>query len=95
METNSSNCVMPVMISGITKGALTMPVSSRRVRKTLNLTRDMAASVPRITEPVETTTPIFKLSQAASRIWSLCSSCAYQPVENPPQTLTRDDALNE
>jgi hypothetical protein len=35
METNSSSWVMPVMISGMTSGAFTMPVSSRRPRNTL------------------------------------------------------------
>ena len=68
IETNSSSCVMPVMISGITSGALTMPVSSSRPRNTLKRTREIAASVPRITAPVDTTTPIFSDSQAASRI---------------------------
>jgi hypothetical protein len=83
------------MISGITNGALTMPVSSNRPRKSLNRTNEIAASVPRITDPVDTTTPICSDSHAASSIWSLCSSCVYQLVENPPQTLTRADALNE
>ncbi len=59
---------MPVMISGITSGAFTMPVSSSRPRKALKRTSEIAARVPRITEPVETTTPICSDSQAASRI---------------------------
>ena len=68
MDTNSNSCVMPVMISGITSGAFTMPVSSSRPRNTLKRTSAMAASVPRITAPVDTTTPIFSYSHAASRI---------------------------
>src|ERR1700676_2299603 len=95
IDTNSRSWVIPVMISGITSGALTMPVSSNRPRKSPNRTNEIAASVPRITDPVDTTTPIFSDSQAASRIWSLCSSWAYQLVENPPQTLTSADALKE
>src|ERR1700680_3998984 len=71
IETNSRSCVMPVMISGITSGALTIPVSSSRPGNILNRTKDIAARVPKITEPVDTTTPIFKLNHAASRIWSL------------------------
>ena len=86
---------MPVTISGITSGALTMPVSSNRPRNVLNRTREIAASVPSTTAPVDTTTPIFSDSHAASRIWSLCISSAYQPVENPPQTLTSEEALKE
>ena len=59
---------MPVMISGMTRGAFTMPVSSSRPRNAVNLTREMAARVPRITDPVDTTTPILSDSHAASRI---------------------------
>ena len=68
IEMNNSSCVMPVMISGITSGAFTIPVSSSRPRKFLKRTSETAARVPRITEPVETTTPIFRDNQAASRI---------------------------
>ena len=68
IEMNSKSCVMPVMISGITSGAFTMPVSSSRPRNRLKRTSAMAASVPRITAPVDTTTPISSDSQAASSI---------------------------
>src|SRR5579863_9419034 len=95
IETNSSSWVMPVMISGMTSGALTIPVSSSRPRNTVKRTREIAASVPRMTAPVDTTMPIFKLSQAASRIWSLWTSSEYQLVEKPPHTLTSAEALKE
>jgi hypothetical protein len=42
IETNSSSCVMPVMISGITSGAFTMPVNSRRPRNREKRTSAMA-----------------------------------------------------
>ena len=51
IETNSSSWVMPVMISGMTSGAFTMPVSSSRPGNLANRTSAMAASVPRITAP--------------------------------------------
>jgi len=57
-----------VMISGMTSGALTIPVRSSRPRKNLKRTSAIAASVPKITAPVDTTTPILSDSQAASRI---------------------------
>ena len=95
MDTNSSSWVMPVMISGITSGAFTMPVSSNLPRNSGNRTSEIAAKVPRITAPVETATPMRSDSHAASRTCWLCTSCVYQLVEKPPHTLTSADALNE
>ena len=66
IEMNSKSCVMPVMISGMTRGAFTMPVNRSRPRNILNLTRAIAAKVPRTTAPVDTTTPIWSDSHAAS-----------------------------
>src|SRR5262249_37561975 len=95
IETNSSNCVIPVMTSGITSGAFTIPVNTRRPGNLLNLTRVMAARVPRMTAPVDEATPTSSDSNAARNSWRLWISSLYQRVENPPHTLTRGEALNE
>src|ERR1700730_18672702 len=95
IETNKSSCVMPVMISGMTSGALTMPVSSSRPRNLRKRTSAVAASVPRITAAVDATTPTSSDSSAASSIWRLCRSSRYHVVENPPHTVTSAEALNE
>ena len=95
IDTNSSSCVMPVMISGITSGAFTMPVSSSRPGKRAKRTSAIAASVPSSTAPLEAVTATSSDSSAASSSWRLCSSCVYQVVEKPPQTFTSGEALNE
>src|SRR3984885_4242667 len=95
IETNSSSCVMPVMISGITSGAFTMPVSSRRPRNLAKRTSAIAASVPSTTAAVEAVTATSSDRSAACSSWRLCSNWKYQAVENPPQTLTSGEALNE
>src|SRR5882762_5092099 len=95
IDTNSSSCVMPVMISGMTSGAFTIPVSSSRPRKRAKRTSAIAARVPRTTAPLEAVTATSSDSSAACNSWRLCSSCPYQAVENPPQTLTSGEALNE
>src|SRR5579863_2445767 len=95
IDTNSSSCVIPVMISGITSGALTIPVSSSRPGKDVKRTSAIAASVPMTTAPVEAASPTSTDNSAASSTWRLCSSCPYQAVEKPPQTFTSEEALNE
>ncbi len=65
MEISSSSCVMPVMISGITSGALTMAVSVNRPRKRLKRTSAIAASVPSTMAEVAATKPMRSDSQAA------------------------------
>ena len=95
IETKSSIWVMPVMISGMISGPLTMPVSSSLPGKCRNRTRAIAARVPRIVAPVEAATPISNDSSAASRICWLANSAPYHFVENPPQTETSGEALKE
>ena len=55
----------------------------------------MPASVPRITAIVAEIAATRRLSQAAPRICSLRNSSPYHLVENPPQTVTSFEALNE
>src|SRR3569833_1195643 len=95
IDTNSNNCVMPVMISGITSGALTIPVSNSLPGNLANLTSAMAASVPNSTAAVEEAIATSNDSSAASRICRLWINSSYHCVENPPQTLTSSDAKNE
>src|SRR5262249_37629941 len=95
IDTNSSSCVMPVMISGMTSGALTIPVSNSRPGKRAKRTSATAASVPRTTAPVEAATATWSDSNAAPSSWRSCSSWPYHAVEKPPQTFTSGEALNE
>src|SRR5580698_8457477 len=95
IETNSSSCVMPVMISGMTSGAFTIPVSSRRPRNRAKRTSAIAAMVPSTTAALEAVTATSSDSSAACSSARLCNSWKYQVVENPPQTLTSGEALNE
>src|ERR1700754_53503 len=87
IETNSSSWVIPVMISGITSGALTMPVSSSLPGNLANRTGAIDARVPNRTAAVEEATAASNDNKAASRIWRLCMRATRHCVENPPQTL--------
>ena len=67
---NSSSSDRPVMISGMTSGAVVMPASSGAAAKAPKRASAVPASVPRITAPVALMTAIRSDNQAASRIWS-------------------------
>ncbi len=58
-------------------------------------TRTMPASVPSTSASVELRRAIRKVVQTESSIWPSWSSVAYQCSENPPQTVTSLEALNE
>ena len=95
IATNRSSSDSPVMTSGITSGAVVMPVI--RVRPLKRRNRDSAnpASVPRITAPVALMAAILSESLAALMICSFWNSSTYHLVENPAHTVTSRDSLNE
>ena len=93
--TNSSSSESPVMTSGMTSGAVARPDSSVRPLNGPKRASAMPASVPSTTASVAESTAILMLSQAAPRICSLRNSAPYHLVENPPQTVTSLDSLNE
>ena len=86
---------MPVMISGMIRGAVTKPEKSVRPRNLLKRARAMPAMVPRMVAIVALTRAMERESLAASMIWSFSKSLPYHWVENPPQTETKRDLLNE
>jgi hypothetical protein len=95
MVTNSSSSDRPVITSGITSGAVVSPENSVRPLNGPNRASAMPASVPSATAIVAEIAATRRLSHAALRIWSFCSSAPYHLVENPPHTVTSFDALNE
>ena len=95
MVTNSSSSDRPVITSGITSGAVVRPENSVRPLNGPNRASTMPASVPSTTASVAEIAATRRLSHAAFRIWSFCSSSPYHFVENPPHTVTSFDLLNE
>src|SRR3569623_1001694 len=95
MATNSSNSDSPVMTSGITNGAYSMPENSVRPRKKPPRDRPIAASVPSNVAALADTTPTRRRIQAADSIALSLSSSRYHFKDQPPHTVTRREALNE
>ena len=98
IATKSSSIDRPVMTSGSTIGAVVSPIKRLRPRKLPKRTRQKAAMVARIVEPVALTAATRKLRRAASRISPFASSSAYhfsvgECAES--QTVTSREALNE
>ena len=91
MATNISSRDKPVITSGITSGAVVMPVISVRPLKRRKRDSAKPASVPRMTAPVA----LIEAMRSDSLIWSLCSSSRYHLVEKPAHTVTSRDSLNE
>ena len=92
---NSSSSERPVITSGITSGALSMPPNSVRPRNRPNRTMAIPARVPSIVAKVAFTTAIRRLSQTAAQTSSLRNSSAYQRSDQPPHTGTSLEWLNE
>ncbi|VEB42328.1 Uncharacterised protein [Chromobacterium violaceum] len=86
---------MPCITSGITSGALTMPVNSVNSRKRPKRPSTKPTQVPITTDAVAVISAIFRLSQAALISSSSSSSAAYHLVEKPDHTVTSLDSLNE
>ena len=93
--TNSSNSDRPIMTSGMTSGAKSMPAISMRPRKRPNLCRAKAAIVPSRVDRTADTKATRRLTMALAMSASLARSEPYQRVEKPPQTVTNREALKE
>ena len=85
----------PTTTSGITMGALTMPLNSVRPEKRLYLTNAKAAKVPSTTEPQAVMKAIFRLSHRPPSISVSCVSCAYHFSVKPRHTLGSGESLKE
>ena len=83
------------MISGTTKGAISMKPNRRRPRNRANRFIARPAQVPSTNAMLAAITAISRLVSAAARNLSSSSNAPYQRVENPPQIVTRRDPLNE
>jgi hypothetical protein len=85
----------PIITSGMTIGPKTSPVKTARPRKRPCRSRTRAASVPRTVASRLARIATFSDTQAAARSGPSDRSNPYQRVENPPQTVTSGEALNE
>ena len=83
------------MTSGMMRGAVTRPENSVRPRKARKRTRAIPANVPSMVARVEETRAIFRLNIRAAITCLLWNRASYHLVENPPQTVTRREPLNE
>ncbi|CAJ6271202.1 Uncharacterised protein [Burkholderia pseudomallei] len=93
--TNSSNSEMPWITSGITSGALIMPVYSVKPRKRPKRASTKPAHVPMNTDANAVSRPIFSDSHALVSSSSSRQSAAYHFSEKPDHTVTSFDSLNE
>jgi hypothetical protein len=85
----------PITTSGMTKGAAIAPTNNDFPRNLLNLVITIAAIVPIITDTVAERTAIFRLVSVARKIIGSDTNALYHFKENPDQTLTNRDSLNE
>ncbi len=95
IEMNRNSSERPVMISGITSGAVIMPDSSSRPRSRATRCRASATMAPSAVAKVALTNAIRKLRNAAESSLSSCRRLAYQRSENPPHSVTRRESLKE
>src|SRR5690606_26693174 len=95
IATNSNSSDRPVMTSGMTSGAKTIPENRKRPRKRGYRVSARAAIVPRTVATVAEMTAMRNVTQAASISCWLENNDTYQRVEKPPQTVTSLEALNE
>ena len=93
--TNSNNSDRPVITSGITSGAYNMPENSVRPLNRSPRTSASAASVPSTAASVAETAATRRLVAAAANIASSLKNAVYQRNDQPPQTVTSCEALNE
>src|ERR1700712_2859304 len=95
IATNNSSRDSPVITSGITSGAYSIPENSVRPLKRSARDSATAASVPSNVAIDADTAATRRLIQAASSMaWSLKNSL-YQRSDQPPHTVTRREALKE
>ena len=93
IPTNNSKSDKPVIISGITKGAVIIPVNKGLALNFLNLTKAIEARVPKQMAMEALIKAIFRLNQADCKICGSLKSSPYHFVEKPPQTVTNLDLL--
>ena len=94
-DTSISSRDSPTTTSGITSGALAMPLNSVRPKKRLYLTSAKAVSVPSTTEPHAVKNAIFRLSHRPEIISLSLASAPYHFSVNPRQTFGIGESLNE
>ena len=83
------------MISGTTSGASSAKPNRPRPGNRVKRARANPAEVPSTSARLAAIVATSRLVAAASRNWSSAISTPYQCVENPAQTATSRDALNE
>ena len=96
--TNSNSIAMPVMISGITSGAVVIAERNARPRNGPKRVNTTPAKVPRITAPLAVIAATLMEIQAAPSSWSFSSNRAYHRSVGElsrSQTVTRRELLNE
>ena len=93
--TNNNNKDKPVMTSGMTKGAASIPVKNSLPLKFAIRVSASPASVPKIVAKVALMAATCKLNKAASIICSSSNRAVYQRVEKPPHTDISLESLNE
>src|SRR5690606_658945 len=86
--TKSSSSDRPVMTSGMTSGANTMPVNRTRPRNRVYRVSASAAIVPSTVATVAEVTATRAVTQAASSRPRLLNSSTYHLVEKPAHTVT-------
>ena len=93
--TNSSSSDRPVMTSGITSGAVIINAKPFAPRKRPKRTITSAAIVPSTQAIVAASAAMVRLSPTALIIASSWNSSLYQRVDQPAQTVTSLELLNE
>ncbi|MCY1536170.1 hypothetical protein D9M68_716130 [compost metagenome] len=95
MATKSSSSDRPVITSGITSGAVTMPPNSVRPRKRGMRVSTKAARVPRATAAIAVYKAISRERPTEFISWVLSRRPTYHFTDQPPQTVTSLEALKE
>src|SRR5450830_450152 len=95
MATNSSNSDRPVITSGITRGAVTRPPHRVRPLKRVTRVSTKAAMVPNATAVTAVSHAITEERATETINWVLSNSPRYHLSDQPPQTVTSLEALNE
>ena len=96
IEMNRNSSDRPVMISGITSGAVTMPREQQPPAEPGTRCRASATRAPSAVASVALTMAMRRLSKAASEQFVVrASRLAYQRSEKPPHSVTRRESLKE
>ena len=93
--TNNNSSERPRITSGTTSGAINANPNNRRPRKCVKRAMLNPARVPSTSDKLAAIAATSRLVTAAPRKPSFFASSPYQRVENPAQTVTSRDALNE